>query len=257
MDDDVRALRRRFEASGAPEDEAAWLGAALRAGQVSLGQVRLRAWLGEAGPRQVVGAEPLAEVALAAALERQLDAYSEAGGMVQHHTFQPAGDPDDPAAHELVARLTARAFGEPTAARRDPTPRGARLDLAGFMGDRVDLARRCLLFPCRDGLLPAAEAAAVRARDGGWGSGLQDGYGRAFSDPPYSVQAPLARVAGWFAATWGALGSWEPEQVVIWGWDTGEWGSYESGREWWGSPLWTVAPRDGRPWVGITASTTD
>ncbi|MGE0708907.1 MAG: hypothetical protein AB7N76_22685 [Planctomycetota bacterium] len=65
-DEALQALRRRFEQSGAVEDEAAWLAAALRAGELPRERVALRAHLGDRAARLALGLEGPVEADLAA-----------------------------------------------------------------------------------------------------------------------------------------------------------------------------------------------
>ena len=252
-DDALRELERRYKQTGALEDEVAWLSARLRAGQLSLLSLRLSAFAGRPGPAQVVGSELLPAGRPTPELQAALRRFAEASGVVQHHLFEPPGEPDDREAHQLVALLTAQAFG----GERAGYLLGSRVSLDELFGERVDRARRCLLFPSPAGLLPAAEAAASRRAGSGWGSGLGPGYGRAFSEPPYSLRCPLEEADRLFSAVWSGIGSWEEDQVVVFAWSTDNLRGFGAGRDWWGSALWTVAPRDGRPWAGIAASATD
>jgi len=253
-DEALRELERRWRASGAVEDEAAWLAARLRVGAQNASALRLRALLGEPAARLALGDSSPAEVTPGPAAADALARLAGAHGVLEHHLFEPPGAPDDPAAHELVARATALLFGE---SQVGPLA-GQRVGLAELLGDRVDVGRRLLLFPSPDGLLPAAEATAARLTRPGFGSSLEVGYGRAFADPPYGIRGTLEEVARLFDDTWTALvGTWEPDALVAFSWSVDHLPAFSAGTEWWGSPLWTIAPRDGRPWVGAAASATD
>lgn len=259
-DAELRQLEARWRASRAVADEAAWLAACLRAGATNPAAVRLRAFLGDPAARLALGQgwAPV-PLELPPAVDAALDRLCDAGGVIEHALFEPPGDPEDPAAHELVARATALARGEAEAlARQAGITSGRRVTLEELAGDRVDLAGRRLLFPSPGGLLPAAEAVASRAAANGYGAGLSEGYGRAFSDPPYPLQASLPEVARLFQTVWaGLVGTWDPEELVAFAWSTEALPSFADGHEWWGGPLWTVAPRDGRGWIGVAASATD
>jgi hypothetical protein len=56
-DERLRQLERRFRETGTDEDGAAWLGARLRAGELSEDQLRLAAHLGHGPARMAIGAE--------------------------------------------------------------------------------------------------------------------------------------------------------------------------------------------------------
>lgn len=260
-DEALRELERRWRASGAVADEAAWLVARLRVGAPgppTAATLRLRALLGDPAARLALGEEaPSVKAVPTPAVEDALERLSDAHGVLEHHLFEPPGPPDDEAAHELVARATALFFGEAAERLRSPLA-GRRVGLAELLGDRVDVGRRALLFPSPDGLLPAAEATASRLTRPGFGSSLVVGYGRAFADPPYGVRGTLAEVARLFDDAWTALvGTWDEGGLVAFSWSVDHLPAFSAGAEWWGSPLWTIAPRDGRPWVGAVASSTD
>lgn len=268
-DEALREQERRARASGADADAAAALVAAVRAGQLTRAALRLRAFTGDAAAALAVegDVEPR-RVEPAPAVAAALASFEGAGGALRHHLFEPPGAPDDPAAHELVARLTARVFGEADAAvRRPEATRGAPIGLAELLGAEplgapagwVDLGHRRLLFPTSGvgGMLPAEQAMAARDRQRGFADGNELCYARTFQDPPYGVRLSLVEVSRLFDVIWPGLASWDPDGLVACSWTTDAWDRYAAGREWWGSPLWTIAPRDGRPWVGVTASATD
>lgn len=261
-DEQLRALERRFSETGAVEDEAALLAARLRAGLEAPVEVRLRAYLGEPAARQVLGRPPEPpSVSPSRSLAKALERYVAAGGVIEHLLFAP-DDLSGRAGHELVARETVRQLdGEETRVREPEATRGARVDLQAFLGARFDLAGRRMLFPGPGGdLLPAAEAQAARAAAQGWGSSDMLGYAYAFSDPPYGLYGlkGLAKVERLFLDVWGGLvGSFEPEEVEVYGWTSDVFSWFGAGWEWWGSFLWTVRPPGDRPWVGIAAATTD
>ena len=54
-DDRLRELERRFQATGAPEDEGAWLRAQMRAGLISEKELRLRAYEKDEAARLALG----------------------------------------------------------------------------------------------------------------------------------------------------------------------------------------------------------
>jgi hypothetical protein len=254
-DEALRELERRWRASSAVEDEAAWLAARLRVGAANASATRLRAFLGDPAARLALDDEaPSVKATPTQSVDDALERLADAHGVLVHHLFEPPGAPDDPAAHELVARATAVYFGESQVG----SLAGRRVGLAELLGDRVDVGRRLLLFPSPDGLLPAAEATAARLTRPGFGSSLEVGYGRAFADPPYGVRGTLEEVARLFDDAWTALvGTWDPDRLVAFSWSVDHLPAFSAGTEWWGSPLWTIAPRDGRPWVGAAASETD
>src|SRR5262249_9647008 len=119
-----------------------------------------------------------------------------------------------------------------------------RLSREEFLGPRYDLERGRVVLPS-SGTIPG-------------------GYAYAFSDPPYTLSdyANKRRVSEeeaselFHAVNREVLGGLTPESVIF-QWPD-DWSSYfESGKEWWGSFLWTLAnPGLGRI-VVLAASTTD
>lgn len=256
-DAELRELESRWRSTGSIEDEAAWLAAALRAGLAPQGETRLRAFLGGPAAREALGSDGSpARVEPSVVVAQALERFNQIGGVVEHALFEPPGEPDEQAAHELLARVMLATLGESPEVVGGPLE-GQPIGLAALLGDHVDVSGR-LLFNSPGGLLPAAGATASRAAGGGWGGGLRPGYGRAFSDPPYKLQTSLVEIAELFGAVWsGLVGSWEPGRVAAWSWNTESLPWFAAGHEWWGAPLWTIAPRDGRAWVAIAASATD
>jgi hypothetical protein len=61
-DSTLRELERQFRSSGSVEDEAAWLGARLRAGELSEERLRLAAYLGDEATLRVTSFEPPANL---------------------------------------------------------------------------------------------------------------------------------------------------------------------------------------------------
>lgn len=259
-DAELRELERRWRATGSAADEAALLLAQVRAGVLTPEELRLRAYLEQPGAALAHRGEPRPRsLDPNPELERWLDSLRHAQGVVWHFLFEGPGDPVNPAAHELVARHAAALYG--TAARNTLAPTvGARIDLAAFFGERFDLARRQLLFPggTASQLLPAREAEEARRAAGGYGGSLCGGYAYAFTEPPYSLHLDLPSTQELFVGLWEALvGTWDPDALVVFSWTTDQLPGFEAGQDWWGSFLWTLAPRDGRPWVAIAASETD
>jgi hypothetical protein len=259
----LRELERRWQESGSVEDEAALLAARTRAGQLEPCALRLQAYLGHPAARRALGEDPEPTLARPGRrLNKALERFGSANGVVDHLAFA-CEDLAGPAGHELVAREMARFLlmsSEEEERARDPdATRGERVSLEAVLGARFDLAGRRLLFPSAHGLLPPAEAEAVRAATNGWGSSDFEGYARAFSDPPYGLSIrSLVKIERLFLDMWRELiGSFEPAEVEVYSWTTEQWSYWDAGREWWGSFLWTVRPPGDRPWVGIAASATD
>lgn len=86
--------------------------------------------------------------------------------------------------------------------------------------------------------------------------GDDEGYGYAFGSPPYGLQATEEEASRLFNAINDALfGHGATLEIMKWSTD---WSTYfASGREWWGSYLWTVKS-SARPYiVALGASQTD
>jgi hypothetical protein len=121
---------------------------------------------------------------------------------------------------------------------------GTRIPCEEFLGPRYDLARGRLVLP--------------------GGGTIPGGYAYAFSDPPYTLHdyANKRRVTEdeatelFHAINREVLGGLTPGSIIF-QWPD-DWSNYfESGQEWWGSFLWTLAnPGQGRVAV-VAASTTD
>lgn len=84
---------------------------------------------------------------------------------------------------------------------------------------------------------------------------ITGGYAEAFSDPPYGMQMAWIDINALFEQINRELLGGLRESLEVWQWST-DWSSYfDSGLEWWGAFLWTVAPPD-RPWVAVIAAST-
>lgn len=123
---------------------------------------------------------------------------------------------------------------------------GTKVSREEFLGPRYDLERGQLALH-GDGAIPG---------------GI--GYAYAFSDPPYTLydHANKRRVSQeeatelFHAINREVLGGLTPQSLVF-QWPD-DWSNYfDSGKEWWGTFLWTVTNPDQGPVVVVAASTTD
>ncbi|MEZ6185460.1 MAG: hypothetical protein R3F62_10670 [Planctomycetota bacterium] len=254
-DEGLRELERRWRQSGADEDGAAWFGARLRAGELSSCELRLQASLGDSAARLAYGRDPQLDDAHASAAEEALARLRQAGGMLHHELWEPAGL-EGAAGHELVARATAAAFCHPgpgPSLAQDPSYAGEPIEVAAFYGERYDAVSHELRFYTPQGLLPAAEADAVFADHvGSWGWTPLPGYAECFCSPPHGLSLRRAQVTRLFAEVnaclWGASG---PREVYAW---ATPWRDTTSG----GSYLWSVRPHaEDQAWVGVAYAADD
>jgi hypothetical protein len=121
---------------------------------------------------------------------------------------------------------------------------GERVSLDEFLGPRYDLLRKRLIMP-RSGVIPG-------------------GYAFAFSDPPYTLadHANNRRISEdeasdlFHAINVEVLSGVSPDSVIF-QWPD-DWSNYfDSGKEWWGSFLWTFANPGVTRIIALGASTTD
>lgn len=133
-DDEVRAAERTWRASGARADEARWLAARLRKGELGEARLRAAAWAGNAAAGDVVGAQPGAPSTPRAdfdALELLAGRAPVALGVASAIASVWAGLPRSPDAPERLAALDAlRAWAESPSLPRERAARDAALALA-------------------------------------------------------------------------------------------------------------------------------
>jgi hypothetical protein len=174
-------------------------------------------------------------------IESALGAYRAAGGVVDYGVLWFASTVEaDQARRVAIAtmvdqRLTdyANAIGSKRAIRDCTDVSRATSELITaeeFVGPHYDWASGRLRSPWSDGF-------RVGAAPHGF---ITHGYADAFSDPPYSLQAPIEKVSAWFEAinfsTFGGL----DHDLVVYRWST-DWSEcFDPGHEWWGAYCWTV-----------------
>lgn len=133
-DDEVRAAERAWRASGARADEARWLAARLRAGELHDARLRAAAWAGDLAAGDVVGvpaAAPASPRADFAALELLAGRGAVALGVASAVAAVWAGLPRSPGFPERLAALDAlRAWAQAPSLPREREARDAALALA-------------------------------------------------------------------------------------------------------------------------------